>query len=226
MRLLIIEDEKPLAIVLKKGLEEQGFTVELSFDGEDGLFLAQNYAFDLILLDVMLPKMDGLSLLKSLRKGGIETPVLMLTAKREMNDKVTGLENGADDYIAKPFDFPEVVARIRSAIRRNKGKPVPIVEIADLIIDTNTRMATRDGKELGLSSKEYEYLEYLALNHERVVSRNELLDHLYSASYDFDSNIVDVYISNLRRKVDRGFSCKLIHTVRGAGYRLFAQEDG
>lgn len=220
MRLLLVEDEKPLAIVLKKGLEEQGFTVELSFDGEDGLFLAQNYAFDVILLDIMLPNINGLELLQTLRKSGIETPVLMVTAKREMNDKVTGLESGADDYISKPFDFPEVVARIRSAIRRNKGKPIPVLEIADLAIDTNARVAIRAGKAIGLSSKEYDYLEYLALNHERVVSRNELLDHLYSASYDFDSNIIDVYISNLRRKVDRGFDRKLIHTIRGAGYRL------
>jgi len=220
MRLLIVEDEEPLAIVLKKGLEEQGFTVELSFDGEDGLFLAQNYAFDVILLDIMLPKIDGMAILKTLRKNGIETPVLMLTAKREMNDKVTGLESGADDYIAKPFDFPELVARIRSAIRRNKGKPVPVIEIADLSIDTNTRVAIRGGRPLELSSKEYDYLEYLALNNERVVSRNELLDHLYSASYDFDSNIIDVYISNLRRKIDKDFERKLIHTLRGVGYRL------
>jgi len=198
MRLLLVEDEKPLAKVLKKGLEEQGFTVELSFDGEDGLFLAQNYAFDVILLDIMLPNINGLELLQTLRKSGVETPVLMVTAKREMHDKVTGLESGADDYISKPFDFPEVVARIRSAIRRSKGKPMPVVEIADLAIDTNTRVAMRAGQALGLSSKEYDYLEYLALNHQRVVSRNELLDHLYSASYDFDSNIIDVYISNFQ----------------------------
>lgn len=220
MRVLIVEDEKPLATVLKKGLEEEGFTVELSFDGEDGLFLAQNYAFDLILLDIMLPKTDGLTILKKIRKNGNDTPVLMLTAKREMNDKVTGLESGADDYIAKPFDFPELLARIRSAIRRNKGKPVPVIEIADLSIDTNTRVVMRCGRTLELSSKEYDYLEYLALNNERVVSRNELLDHLYSASYDFDSNIIDVYISQLRRKVDKGFDLKLIHTLRGVGYRL------
>lgn len=225
MRILLVEDEKPLATVLKKGLEEEGFTVELSFDGEDGLFLAGNYAFDIILLDIMLPGIDGLSILSTLRKEGNETPILMLTAKREMTDKVIGLESGADDYIAKPFDFPEVVARIRSAIRRNKGKPAPLVEIGDLTINTNTRLATRSGKVLGLSSKEYDYLEYLALNHHRVVSRNELLDHLYAASYDFDSNIIDVYISNLRRKVDRNFNYKLIHTIRGAGYRLMIPQD-
>jgi DNA-binding response OmpR family regulator len=223
MRLLIIEDEKLLASVLKKGLEEEGFTVDLSGDGEDGLFMAQNYDFDAILLDIMLPKIDGLTVLKRLRKSAISTPILMLTAKHEMQDKVTGLETGADDYIAKPFDFPELLARVRSAIRRSKGKPSPIIQIADLSIDTNARLVHREGEQLILSSKEYDYLEYLAMNQERVVGRNELLDHIYSSYYDFGSNIVDVYISNLRRKVDRGFSPKLIHTIRGAGYRLTAE---
>lgn len=222
MRLLVVEDEKPLARVLKKGLEELGFVVELSNSGEDALFLAQNYDFDCILLDIMLPEVDGLTILKKLRRRGSETPILMLTAKREMQDKVSGLESGADDYIAKPFDFPELVARIRSAIRRNKGKPAPQLQIGDLCIDTNTRAVARGGQELKLSSKEYEYLEYLALNQQRIVSRNELLEHLYSAYYEFDSNIVDVYISNLRRKIDRDFELKLIHTIRGAGYRLTA----
>lgn len=228
MRLLVVEDEKPLAVVLKKGLEEQGFTVELSLDGQDGLFMAENYAFDAILLDITLPNIDGLAVLQTLRKQGVATPVLMLTAKRQMSDKVTGLESGADDYIAKPFDFPELVARVRSAIRRSKGNPAPVLEIADLLIDTNTRAVTRGGVPLGLSAKEYEYLEYLALNQHRVVSRNELLDHIYNAHYDFDSNIIDVYISNLRRKIDRDFSRKLIHTIRGAGYRLaqLDQADG
>ncbi len=223
MRLLIVEDEKPLALVLKKGFEEQGFTVDLSFDGEDGLFLAENYAFDAILLDITLPELDGLTLLKTLRRGGVETPVLMLTAKREMNDKVAGLEMGADDYIAKPFDFPELLARVRSAIRRNKGQIDPEIKIGELSLDTNIRIARRAGQLLKLSSKEYEYLEYLALNRNWVVSRNELLDHIYSTSYDFDSNIIDVYISNLRRKVDRDYTHKLIHTIRGAGYRLCAE---
>lgn len=222
MRLLIIEDEKSLAKVLKKGFAEQGFSVDLSFDGEDGLFLAENYPFDAILLDITLPKLDGLSLLKILRKRGVTTPVLMLTAKLAMNDKVAGLETGADDYIAKPFDFPELLARVRSVIRRNKGNPAPRISIADLCIDTNSQVVERAGQLLDLSAKEYEYLEYLALNQNRVVSRNELLDHLYSTCYDFDSNIIDVYISNLRRKVDRAFDRKLIHTVRGAGYRLTA----
>ncbi len=223
MRLLIVEDEKPLAAVLKKGLEELGFTVDLSSDGDDGLFLAQNYDFDAILLDIMLPNTDGLTILKKMRNQGIDTPVLMLTAKQAMEDKVTGLEFGADDYIAKPFDFPELVARIRSTIRRNKGKPAPQIQVGDLWLDTNTRLVRRGGREIRLSSKEYEYLEYLALNSERVVGRDELLDHIYSAYYDFDSNIVDVYISNLRRKIDRDFEVKLILTVRGVGYRLTAE---
>lgn len=226
MRLLIIEDEKPLAIVLKKGLEEQGFTVDLSFDGEDGLFMAGSYPFDAILLDIMLPKVDGLEILSQLRDRGVDTPVLLLTARGTMEDKVTGLESGADDYIAKPFDFPELLARVRSVIRRNKGKPAPLIRIGELQIDTNTRQALRGGQDLGLSAKEYEYLEYLALNQHRVVARQELLDHIYSTCYDFDSNIIDVYISNLRRKIDRNFATPLIHTIRGAGYRLSAELSG
>ncbi len=225
MRLLIIEDEKPLAQILKKGFEEQGYSVELTFDGEDGLFLAQHYAFDAILLDIMLPKLDGLSLLAALRRRENTTPILMLTAKRELSDKVTGLENGADDYITKPFDFPELLARVRSVIRRSRGKPAPQVRIGDLTIDTNTRQVRRADQEISLSAKEYEYLEYLALNRERVVRRSELLDHIYSTEYDFDSNIIDVYISNLRRKIDRDYPNKLLHTIRGVGYRLTSDLD-
>ena len=220
MRLLIIEDERPLANVLKKGFEEHAFTVDLAFDGEDGLFRAEFYNFDAIILDIMLPKMDGLAVLHALRKKGKDTPVLMLTAKREMTDKVTGLEMGADDYIPKPFEFPELLARVRSTIRRSKGKPSPVVTIADLSLDTNARLVQRGGQEITLSSKEYEYLEYLVMNKDRVVSRNELIDHVYNTYYDYDSNIVDVYISNLRSKVDKNFAKKLIHTIRGAGYIL------
>ena len=224
MRLLIIEDEKPLAKVLQKGFSEQGFTVELSFDGEDGLFLAEHYPFDAILLDIGLPHIDGLSLLQTLRRRNVLTPVLMLTARREMNDKVSGLESGADDYIAKPFDFPELLARVRSVIRRHKGQPAPLLRVGDLRIDTNRRRVERDEEEIRLSSKEYEYLEYLALNRERVVRRAELLDHIYGVNYDFDSNIIDVYISNLRRKIDRNRPVKLLHTIRGVGYQLSADE--
>ena len=223
MRLLIIEDERPLAKVLKKGFEEHAFTVDLAFDGEDGLFRAEFYDFDAIILDIMLQKMDGLAVLHALRNKGKNTPVLMLTAKREMQDKVTGLEMGADDYIPKPFDFPELLARVRSTIRRSKGKPSPVVTIGDLSLDTNARLVQRDGQAITLSAKEYEYLEYLAMNKDRVVSRNELIEHVYNTYYDYDSNIVDVYISNLRSKVDKAFEKKLIHTVRGSGYILTEQ---
>lgn len=226
MRLLIVEDEKPLARVLKKGFEENGFTVDLADEGEDGLFLAGNYPYDALILDIGLPKLDGLSLLQRVRRKKIDTPVLMLTARREMKDKVTGLESGADDYIAKPFDFPELLARVRSAIRRSKGKPSPVVEVGDLTLDTNSRQVRRGGKTISLSAKEYNFLEYLALNHDRVVSRNELIEHLYDTEYDFDSNIVDVYISYLRSKVDKGFDSPLIHTVRGAGYVLAEERSG
>lgn len=225
MRLLIIEDEKPLANVLKKGFEEHAFTVDLAFAGEDGLFLAENYAYDAMIIDIMLPEMDGLSILSALRRQKVDTPVLMLTAKRELNDKVSGLEMGADDYISKPFDFPELLARVRSAIRRSKGKPSPIITVGDLSIDTNTRLVRRGERDIELSAKEYKFLEYLAMNRTRVVSRSELIEHVYDTEYDFDSNIVDVYISYLRNKIDRGCEKKLIHTVRGAGYVLTEERE-
>jgi DNA-binding response OmpR family regulator len=220
MRLLIIEDERSLATVLKKGFEEHTFIVDLAFDGEDGLFLAENYSYDALILDIGLPEIDGFSLLRTLRRKGIATPVLMLTARRELKDKVAGLELGADDYILKPFDFPELLARVRSTIRRSKGKPSPIITVGDLSIDTNARLVRRGGKDIALSAKEFNYLEYLAINRNRVVSRSELIDHMYDTEYDFESNIVDVYISYLRNKIDKGQDKKLIHTVRGAGYVL------
>lgn len=225
MRLLIIEDERPLANVLKKGFEEHAFTVDLAFDGEDGLFLAENYAYDALILDIGLPEIDGLSLLRTLRRKGSDTPVLMLTARRELKDKVAGLEMGADDYIPKPFDFPELLARVRSAIRRSKGKPSPIITVGDLSIDSNARLVRRGERTIALSAKEYNFLEYLAMNRNRVVSRSELIEHMYDTEYDFDSNIVDVYVSYLRNKIDKGWDKKLIHTVRGAGYVLTEERE-
>lgn len=224
MRLLIVEDEQRLAQVLKMGFEEHGFVVELAHDGREGLFFARHYGFDAIVLDIRLPELDGMSLLRWLRRRDVKTPVLMVTAKRELRDRVSGLESGADDYIAKPFEFEELLARVRAAIRRSKDQPDPVIRVADLEIDTNRRRVARAGRLVGLSAKEYDYLEYLALNRGRVVAREELIEHLYDTGYAFDSNIVDVYISNLRRKIDRPYGSKLLQTVRGAGYRL--NEDG
>ncbi|MEW6741075.1 MAG: response regulator transcription factor [Nitrospirota bacterium] len=220
MRILIIEDEKNLAQILKKGLEENGFTAEVSLDGEEGLYMAETYPYDAVLLDIMLPKVDGLTILNKLRAKRIDVPALMITAKGEVEDKIKGLSIGADDYIAKPFEFSELLARLKAVIRRSKGKPSPIITIDNLVIDTNSRTVKRAGKEIRLSAKEYNLLEYLALNEGRVVSRTELIEHVYDAEFDLDSNIIDVYINYLRNKIDKGFDKQFIHTVRGAGYTL------
>lgn len=220
MKILIIEDEQKLARILKKGLEEHDFTVDLSFDGEEGLHMAESYPYDAVLLDLMLPGKNGLAILKTLRAKKIDVPVLVVTARGEVEDRIKGLDIGADDYIPKPFDLTELMARLRAAIRRNKGKPSPIVVVEDLAIDTNAKAATRAGKAIPLSAREYMLLEYLALNAGRVVSRTELIDHVYATEYEWDSNVIDVYINYLRNKIDKGFGKPLIHTKRGAGYLL------
>lgn len=220
MKALIIEDEKNLAEILKKGLEEHSFIVELSFDGEEGLYMAETFDYDAVILDIMLPKLDGLTVLDKLRAKKIDVPVLMLTARGEIGDRVKGLNAGADDYIVKPFEFPELLARLKAVIRRNKGESSPLIEVDGLTIDINSRTVRRNGREISLSSKEYTILEYLALNKGRIISRIELTEHIYDMDFDLDSNIIDVYINYLRNKMDKGRDRKLIHTVRGAGYIL------
>lgn len=218
MRILIIEDEQKLAGVLKQGLEENSFTVEVSHDGEEGLYKAKNFPFDALILDIMLPKMDGIEVLSRLRETGIPVPVLMLTARGEVEDRVKGLNTGADDYLPKPFDFTEMLARLTAIIRRNKGQASSLLKISDLEIDLNTHTVKRSGSEIKLSATEYRMLEYFVLNRDRVVSRSELIEHLYDTEYDLDSNVIDVYINYLRKKIDLGADTQLIHTVRGAGY--------
>jgi len=220
MKLLVVEDEKRLAKLIKQGLEENDFAVDLSHDGEEGLYMAENTPYDAIVLDIMLPSMDGLTILQTIRDKNIETPVLMLTARGELEDRLKGLNLGADDYITKPFDLEELIARLRSVIRRSKGKPSPMLEVADLCINTNARTVTRNGKEIQLSAREFTLLEHLAINAGRVVSRTELIEHLYDSEYDWESNVIDVYINYLRKKIDREFDRPLIHTIRGAGYVL------
>ncbi len=220
MKILIIEDEQKLARVLKKGLEENDFTVDISGDGEEGLHMAETYAYDAVLLDLMLPGMDGLAILQSLRRKKIDVPVIVVTARGDVEDRIKGLDIGADDYIAKPFDFAELLARLRATIRRSKGKPSPVLTIADLSIDMNAKTVVRSGTVITLSAREYMLLEYLALNAGRVISRTELIDHVYATEYAWDSNVIDVYINYLRNKIDKGFGAPLIHTVRGAGYVL------
>jgi DNA-binding response OmpR family regulator len=220
MKILIIEDEKGLARLIKKGLEENFFTVDMSFDGKDGMHMAETWPYDAILLDIMLPGIDGFEILQSLRERKNDVPVLIITARGEIEEKIRGLNLGADDYIAKPFDFSELIARLRTVIRRSKGKPSPLLSIDDLSIDLNARTVTRGGQAINLSAREFTLLEYLALNSGRVVSRTELIDHIYGTDTEWDSNVIDVYINYLRNKIDKGFSRALIHTMRGAGYIL------
>lgn len=220
MKILIIEDEKRMAGILKKGLEENAFLVDLAHDGEEGMYMAENYPYDAVLLDIMLPAMDGLTILNVLRSKRSEVPVLLITARGEIESRIKGLNFGADDYIVKPFDFHELMARLKSVIRRSKGKPSPLVAIDDLSLDTNSRSVSRGGREIRLSATEYNLLEYLALNSGRVVSRTELTEHIYDTDFDRDSNVIDVYVNHLRNKLDKGFDRQLIHTVRGAGYIL------
>ena len=224
MRILVIEDEKRLAAILKKGLEESGFVVDVALDGEDGLFMARTYPYDAVLLDILLPKVDGLTVLKKLRAEKIGVPVLMLTAKGELEDRVRGLNLGADDYLVKPFDFSELLARLNTVIRRSMGKASPIIIIDDLSLDMSAKTVTRSGKEINLSAKEYNLLEYLALNSGRVIGRTELTEHLYDTEFDLDSNVIDVYINYLRNKIDKGCDRQLIVTVRGAGYVLKGEQ--
>ncbi len=220
MKILIVEDEKRLAVLLKKGLEENSFVVDLCFDGEEGLYMAETYPYDAVVLDVMLPKMDGFAVLGNLRKNGVEVPVLMLTARGEVANRVKGLNTGADDYVSKPFDFEELLARLTAVIRRNKGQSTSQIQIADLHLDLNSKTITRGGVKISLSAKEYGMLEYMVLNKGRVISRTEFSEHVYDMNFDLDSNIIDVYINRLRNKIDKNRDHKLIYTERGSGYIL------
>jgi len=220
MRLLIVEDEKTLANLIKKGFEEEGFAVDVAYDGEDGLYFAQNNVYDAIVLDIMLPIIDGVSLLKTLRSQNNSTPVIMLTAKDTLKDKVLGLDSGSDDYLTKPFSFEELLSRTKAIIRRRYATSSPIITINDLEIDTAKKTVKRANVAIELSAKEYALLEFLAVNKDKVVSRTMIIEHLYNEDFDLDSNIIDVFINKLRNKIDRNFNKKLIHTIRGMGYSI------
>ncbi len=224
MRLLVVEDEKTLADLIKEGLEEEGFSVDVAYDGQEGLFMAQNEPFDLVVLDIMLPEIDGIEILKSMRNNKITTPVLMLTAKSDVEDKVSALNIGADDYLTKPFSFEELLARIKAVLRRNFKEASNIIRIADLKLDLSTREVERAGKKIDLTAREYALLEYLALNKNRLLTRTDITEHIYNYEFDFDSNVVDVTVTRLRKKIDKDFKKKLIHTVRGAGYMIKEEE--
>lgn len=220
MRILIVEDEKDLSMIIKQGLEEEGYVVDVAHDGEEGLYMAENFPVDAIVLDIMLPLLDGLSVLSALRKKGNMTPVILLTARDALLDKIKGLDTGADDYLTKPFVFGELLARVRSLLRRKATVKEAVIRIGDLEINTASHEVKRAGKAITLSAREYALLEYLAYRKDTVVTRTEIVEHIYSEDADMDSNVVDVYINYLRNKIDKDFKTKLIHTVRGAGYIL------
>ena len=222
MRILIIEDNQKLANSLKRGLEHEGFAVDCVFDGEAGQRRLEmnQYDYDTVILDIMLPKIDGITLCRSLREKQIFVPVIMLTAKDTTEDKIKGLNCGADDYLVKPFSFEELLARIRALLRRPKNSLPIELEIKDLVLNVATRKVSRRGKEIALTLKEFALLEFLMRNSDKVVTREQILDHTWDFAFDSFSNVVDVHIKNLRRKIDSGYHEKLLETIRGMGYRL------
>jgi len=220
MRLLLIEDYQPLARSLSRGLAEAGYGVDTAADGESGLSLAQRTAYDAIVLDLMLPRLDGYAVLERLRAARNAAGVIILTARQELDDRIKGLDLGADDYVVKPFAFSELLARIRSVIRRRQGQPQAVIAVGDLSIDTSARTVKRGARAIPLSTREYALLEYLALRRGQTVTRPEIVEHVYDFASAPASNVVDVYIGYLRRKIDRDFDVQLIHTRRGLGYSL------
>ena len=221
MHVLIIEDEERLAQNLAKAISKNsGFVVDIALDGVDGLHLATSGVFDAVILDLMLPGKSGQEVLAGLRKTGDKTPVLVLTAKEDKASIIALLDSGADDYLPKPFDLGELLARLKALIRRGKGQASPQLVLGDLVLDFNTRSATRAGNRVELSPMEYRTLEYLMMRKGAVISKEELLEHLYDYNWEKFSNVIEVYISTLRRKIDSGDAERLIHTLRGRGYVL------
>lgn len=220
MRVLLVEDYGPLRQALARGLREAGFAVDAAPDGEEGLWYAESNEYDVIVLDVMLPKLDGLAIIRALRDGGDQTHILILTAKDAVDDRVKALNLGADDYLVKPFAFAELLARVRALVRRGYRAKSPVIRIADLEVDTAARVVHRAGERVELTPREYALLEYLALRAGEVVTRSDVWEHIYDFHSSAQSNVVDVYIGYLRKKIERPGLPRLIHTRRGEGYIL------
>ncbi len=220
MRILVIEDEKKIADFIRRGLKEEGYAVDVAYDGEQGHLLAKASDYDLVLLDLMLPKIDGLTLCKRLKKEKVSAPIIILTAKDATEDKVTGLDSGADDYMTKPFAFEELLARVRAILRKKDSQTVTKLQVDDLTLDLLTHKVARAGKEISLTAKEYALLEYLMRNDGSIVTRTMISEHVWDIDFDTFTNVIDVYINYLRNKVDSGHKNKLIQTIRGRGYIL------
>jgi heavy metal response regulator len=220
MRILVIEDEKKVATFIKKGLVEEHYAVDTAFDGEEGLYLSEVNDYDLIVLDLMIPKIDGFGVLKKIRERKDNVPILVLTAKDSVEDTVRGLDAGCDDYLTKPFAFAELLARIRALLRRDKKEKESVLRIADLSLSIVTHKVMRQGKEIELTSKEYALLEYFMRNPEKVLTRTMISEHVWDYHFDSNTNVIDVYVNYLRKKIDKDFDPKLIHTIRGIGYMM------
>jgi len=224
MRILVVEDDKGTARFIKKGLSEEGFMTDVVSGGEEGLFMATTEIYDLIILDVMLPEINGFEVLRAIRQKGISTPVLFLTAKEDKEDIIHGLDLGADDYLVKPFAFAELLARIRAVLRRGQtSDQMQKLIIGDLVLDRVTRQARRDDMIIELTAKEFQLLEYMMRNAGQILTKTMILDRVWGYDFDTQSNIIEVHVNRLRTKVDKDFSTKLIHTVRGVGYVIKTQ---
>lgn len=224
MRILLVEDEHRVAGFIAKGLRERAYAVDIARDGEEALYYGGVNEYDLVILDVMLPVKDGYAVCRELRGAGFRTPILMLTARDAVDDRVRGLDCGADDYLTKPFDFKELLARLRALSRRSTGIRPEMIQVADVSLNTASHAVTRAGKTIGLTAKEYALLEFLMLNQDRVVNREQIAQHVWDENFDPFSNIIDVYVRRLRAKLDAGFRRPLIHTRRGEGYILTADQ--
>lgn len=220
MRLLIVEDNQRLSQSLKLSLEEEGYAVDQAYDGQEGLDFAESAPYDALILDILLPKMDGLEVCRALRQRKLQTPILLLTARDTVSDRVKGLDSGADDYLVKPFALNELLARLRALLRRNGTQRGPLLEIADLSIDPATHLVERAGQAISLTAKEYALLEYFMRHPNQMITREMIENHIWSYDFECTSNVVDVYLRRLRRKIDDPAAIKLFETIRGSGYRL------
>jgi DNA-binding response OmpR family regulator len=223
MRILVVEDEAKVGSFIRRALEEESYAVDLSVDGAEGLDLALAGTYDLIVLDVMLPNVSGLEILQRLRKEKNKTPVLILTARAQLEQKVKGLDSGADDYLTKPFAIEELLARVRALLRRGMGETAGLLQVEDLLLNPATREVTRGGQRLDLTTKEYALLEYFMRNPGRILTRPMIAEHVWNLDFDTFTNVIDVYVNYLRNKIDRGRERKLIQTIRGSGYVMKAE---
>jgi DNA-binding response OmpR family regulator len=225
MRILVVEDDAALASYIRKGLESEHYAVDVALDGEQGALMASDVDYDLLVLDLNLPKLDGISLLRNLRPSKPQIPVLVLTARPRVEDRVQALDSGADDCVNKPFSYSELSARVRALMRRGRPSVDSVLQVGDLQLDRVERKVHRNGRRIELTTKEFALLEYLMRNAGRRITRSMIIEHVWNISFDTSTNVVDVYINYLRKKVDEGSPCRLIHTVRGVGYELSDQQN-